>query len=88
MGFQVTEAGDGVAGLATLAECRFDLVILDVNMPNMDGPTMLAKMRRHLGSRVGEQAVAASAKRPPVRSCTRTHSAPLFTSWKRSGPPS
>jgi DNA-binding NtrC family response regulator len=45
LGFEVAEAGDGVAGLATLAECRFDLVILDVQMPNMDGPTMLEKMR-------------------------------------------
>ncbi len=45
LGFQIAEARDGVEGLATLAECRFDLVILDVMMPNMDGPTMLAKMR-------------------------------------------
>jgi DNA-binding NtrC family response regulator len=45
LGFQVSEARDGVEGLAALAECRFDLVILDVTMPNMDGPAMLAKMR-------------------------------------------
>jgi two-component system cell cycle response regulator len=45
LGFQVAEARDGVEGLAALTECRFDLVILDVTMPNMDGPAMLAKMR-------------------------------------------
>jgi DNA-binding response OmpR family regulator len=45
LGFEVDEAEDGVQGLAKLAECQFDLVILDVTMPNMDGPTMLAKMR-------------------------------------------
>jgi len=45
LGFDVAEAEDGEQGLAKLAECQFDLVILDVTMPNMDGPTMLGKMR-------------------------------------------
>jgi DNA-binding NtrC family response regulator len=45
LGFEVLEAEDGVQGLAKLEECQFDLVILDVTMPNMDGPTMLGKMR-------------------------------------------
>jgi DNA-binding NtrC family response regulator len=45
LGFDVTEAEDGVQGLEKLAEAQFDLVILDVTMPNMDGPTMLGKMR-------------------------------------------
>ncbi len=45
LGFEVDEAEDGVQGLAKLSECQFDLVILDVTMPNMDGPTMLGKMR-------------------------------------------
>ncbi len=45
LGFDVAEAEDGVLGLAKLAECQYDLVILDVTMPNMDGPAMLAKMR-------------------------------------------
>lgn len=45
LGFEVQEAEDGVQGLAKLEGCQFDLVILDVTMPNMDGPTMLAAMR-------------------------------------------
>lgn len=45
LGFEVVEAEDGIQGLAKLDECQFDLVILDVTMPNMDGPTMLSKMR-------------------------------------------
>jgi two-component system, cell cycle response regulator len=44
-GFEVGEAEDGNEGLKKLAESPFDLVILDVTMPNMDGPTMLSKMR-------------------------------------------
>src|SRR5512133_2505300 len=45
LGFEVAEAEDGFQGLAKLEEAQFDLVILDVTMPNMDGPTMLGKMR-------------------------------------------
>jgi DNA-binding NtrC family response regulator len=45
MGFEVGEAEDGNDGLKKLAAGGFDLVILDVTMPNLDGPGMLAKMR-------------------------------------------
>ncbi len=45
MGFEFDEAEDGVLGLAKLDEVHYDLVILDITMPNLDGPGMLAKMR-------------------------------------------
>ena len=45
LGFEVDEAEDGVQGLARLEDITYDLVILDVTMPNLDGPGMLAKMR-------------------------------------------
>lgn len=45
MGFEVDEAEDGEQGLARLEEVVYDLVILDVTMPNLDGPGMLARMR-------------------------------------------
>jgi len=45
LGFDVDEAEDGIQGLAKLQDMQFDLVLLDVTMPNMDGPTMLARMR-------------------------------------------
>jgi DNA-binding NtrC family response regulator len=45
LGFEVAEAEDGAEGLTKLTDGQFALVILDVTMPNMDGPTMLAKMR-------------------------------------------
>ena len=45
LGFDVLEAEDGIQGLQVLSESSVDLVLLDVTMPNMDGPTMLQKMR-------------------------------------------
>lgn len=45
LGFEIGEAEDGNDGLKQLQGSKFDLVILDVTMPNLDGPGMLAKMR-------------------------------------------
>lgn len=45
LGLDVDEAEDGVQGLSRLNEVKYDLVILDVTMPNLDGPSMLSKMR-------------------------------------------
>lgn len=45
LGFEIEQAEDGQQGLAKLEEIVVDLVLLDVTMPVMDGPTMLEKMR-------------------------------------------
>ncbi len=45
LGFEVGEAEDGNDGLKKLSEGSYDLVILDVTMPNLDGTGMLTKMR-------------------------------------------
>jgi DNA-binding response OmpR family regulator len=45
MGFEVGEAEDGNDGLKKLQDSSYDLVVLDVTMPNLDGSGMLAKMR-------------------------------------------
>ena len=44
-GYIVMEAADGQEGLKRLGEQKADLVITDVNMPNMDGITMVRKIR-------------------------------------------
>lgn len=44
-GYTVHEAADGAEGLKSLGEHKADLVITDVNMPNMDGLTMVKKIR-------------------------------------------
>jgi CheY-like chemotaxis protein len=44
-GYRVTRAINGVQGMQRLHEAAVDLVLLDMMMPLMDGPTMLAKLR-------------------------------------------
>ncbi len=36
-GYRVESARTGVEGLAKAAECRPDLILMDINMPEMDG---------------------------------------------------
>ena len=44
-GHSVVEAVDGVDALAKAKGGKFDLVISDVNMPNMDGITLIKELR-------------------------------------------
>lgn len=44
-GFEVIEAKDGVEALEYITQTSFDLVITDVNMPNMDGITLISNIR-------------------------------------------
>jgi two-component system chemotaxis response regulator CheY len=45
-GYTVTEAVDGRDGLAKLNGGQFDLIVTDLNMPNMDGLTMIRELRK------------------------------------------
>jgi two-component system, chemotaxis family, chemotaxis protein CheY len=44
-GFSVVEAEDGQKALALLRSTTVDLTITDLNMPNMDGVTLIRNMR-------------------------------------------
>jgi adenylate cyclase len=44
-GYMVTEAGDGAEALALLEEQSFDVVLLDLIMPGMDGVEALTRIR-------------------------------------------
>lgn len=48
-GYEVVEAVDGVDGLAKAKEDKFNLVITDINMPNMDGIEMIKQLRQTEG---------------------------------------
>ncbi|MER2507171.1 response regulator transcription factor [Amaricoccus sp.] len=45
--FDVFEAGTGAEGLAKASEQHYDLVILDVGLPDMDGRELCRLMRKH-----------------------------------------
>ncbi len=42
---QIFEAGDGVEALKALESQRVDLVLADINMPNMDGLQLLTQIK-------------------------------------------
>jgi DNA-binding NtrC family response regulator len=45
-GHRVTEAGDGEEALAIIAERAFDVAILDVRLPKVDGLTIFRRLRQ------------------------------------------
>ena len=46
VGHEVSEAEDGVEALEFAKQTSVDLVVTDVNMPNMDGITLTAELRK------------------------------------------
>ncbi len=46
-GYDVIEAHDGAHALQQLAGRKVHLIISDVNMPNMDGLTLLREVKKH-----------------------------------------
>lgn len=45
-GYEVVEAVDGKDGLGKVSSGKFDLIITDLNMPNMDGIEMMTAVRK------------------------------------------
>jgi two-component system, chemotaxis family, chemotaxis protein CheY len=44
-GIEFTEASDGVEALSQLGKGPFNVIIIDWNMPNMDGITLVSRIR-------------------------------------------
>jgi two-component system, chemotaxis family, chemotaxis protein CheY len=44
-GYRVLTAEDGTRGLATCKQHQADLVVTDLNMPSMDGVTLITELR-------------------------------------------
>ncbi|MGA3105590.1 MAG: response regulator [Terriglobales bacterium] len=49
-GYEVVEAVDGKDGLGKAGSEKFDLIITDLNMPNMDGIQMITAVRKLPGA--------------------------------------
>ncbi len=45
-GYELVEAVDGKDGLGKASTAKFDLIISDLNMPNMDGIEMISAVRK------------------------------------------
>jgi len=73
-GYQTVEARDGQDGLSKAKTGVFDLVISDVNMPNMDGITLCQELRK-----------LANFKYTPILMLTTESSGDMKTRGKAAG---
>ena len=61
-GYRVEEALNGIEGLEKLLTMAVDLLIVDVNMPQMDGLTFLSKLRDKEGLLASSPALMTSTE--------------------------
>ncbi|HWF01013.1 MAG TPA: response regulator [Caulobacteraceae bacterium] len=64
-GWQVDEALNGIEALEKLSGAAADLLIVDVNMPRMDGLSFLKVLRRQAGEAAFTPAVVISTEAGP-----------------------
>jgi len=50
-GYTVIEAADGKEALSKIAGAKVDMVLTDLNMPNMDGLTLIRELRKQTAYR-------------------------------------
>src|ERR1700759_4708481 len=70
LGFEVEQAEDGIQAFAKLDEIEVDLILLDVTMPNMDGPTFLTKLRE-AGNKTPVIMLTSESKRSIIAQCLK-----------------
>ena len=46
-GYDVVQAEDGIKALECLAESKFDLILLDMQLPKMDGLELLERIKKN-----------------------------------------
>lgn len=65
-GFQVGEALNGLEALEKLLSGTVDLLVVDINMPQMDGLTFLNTLRQKEGSMAAIPALVTSTEAAPA----------------------
>ena len=50
-GYEVIEAVDGIDALRLLKENKVDMLVTDLNMPNLDGISLIKQVRQEVGNR-------------------------------------
>jgi len=77
-GMEVTTADDGALGVSAFREARFDAVITDINMPNLDGFGVIEAIRRGSDNRRVPILVLTTETGPSLRARAREAGA---TGW-------
>ena len=84
-GYRVSEAPDGVAALEQLKAARFELVILDLDMPRLGGRDVLRRLRASITT-AGLPVVVFTGTNDPTPRFTCWRLAPTITSASRWSP--
>jgi two-component system chemotaxis response regulator CheY len=69
-GFQVYEAANGYEGLEKLVETPMDLLLVDINMPKMDGYSFMKRLRQDQQGLCGIPAIFISTEAELHDACT------------------
>lgn len=63
-GHEVTQAEDGAKALESINSADFDLILLDILLPNMSGLEFLRKYRRDFGDKAAQVIVLSNVEHP------------------------
>lgn len=77
-GFEVAEALNGLEALEQLVAGRFDLLVVDVNMPQMDGLSFLKALRAKSLPLSAVPALVTSTEAAPQRVAAASHAGANF----------
>jgi two-component system chemotaxis response regulator CheY len=77
-GFEVEEALNGLEALEKLLQAPVDMLIVDVNMPQMDGLTFIATLRSQEGPLAAIPALVTSTESSPKDFAAARHAGANF----------